>query len=161
MRINLVLELKDIPGQLLNVLYPISKLGVNIVTVIHQRDFKNERGLIPVKIVLEANQDDLNRVIDKLNELKITILEIDDIIRKEKIPMVLIGHVIDTDIRDSVDRINQLDGVNLVNLEIKLSENNESSAILLIESDFGKRDLVINRVSQIAKEKELLVIDEV
>ena len=39
MRINLVLELLDVPGQLVSVLEPISGLGANLVTVIHKRDF--------------------------------------------------------------------------------------------------------------------------
>ena len=47
MRLNLVLELLDVPGQLLDALDPIGKLGANIVAVIHQRDVKTERGTIP------------------------------------------------------------------------------------------------------------------
>ena len=35
MRMNLVLELLDIPGQLVSVLEPIGVLGANLVTVIH------------------------------------------------------------------------------------------------------------------------------
>ena len=40
MRINLVLELLDAPGQLVKVLEPISTVGVNLVTIIHKRDYK-------------------------------------------------------------------------------------------------------------------------
>ena len=44
MRMDLVLELLDVPGQLVSVLKPISGLGANLVTVIHKRDIKNEKG---------------------------------------------------------------------------------------------------------------------
>ena len=44
MRLNLVLELMDVPGQLVKVLEPIGSLGANLVTVIHKRDYKNENG---------------------------------------------------------------------------------------------------------------------
>ena len=43
MKMDLVLELMDVPGQLVSVLDPISGLGANLVTVIHKRDSKNER----------------------------------------------------------------------------------------------------------------------
>ena len=42
MRLNLVLELLDVPGQLLDVLKTIGRIGANIVAVIHQRDVKND-----------------------------------------------------------------------------------------------------------------------
>lgn len=44
MKMDLVLELMDVPGQLVSVLDPISGLGANLVTVIHKRDSKNEKG---------------------------------------------------------------------------------------------------------------------
>lgn len=43
MRMDLVLELLDVPGQLVSVLEPISGLGANLVTVIHKRDAKMKR----------------------------------------------------------------------------------------------------------------------
>ena len=46
MKMDLVLELMDVPGQLVSVLDPISGLGANLVTVIHKRDSKNEKGMM-------------------------------------------------------------------------------------------------------------------
>lgn len=158
---NLVLELLDIPGQLLSVLEPISGLGTNLVTVIHQRDLKNEKGMIPVQITLEGEQENLNIVIEKLNEMGITILESDGVVRKERLSTILIGHVIDTDIRDTMDRINELEGTSVVDLEVKLIEELESSAMIVVEADFGKKSIVFNRIQDIANEKNLLVVNEV
>ena len=50
MKMDLVLELMDVPGQLVSVLDPISGLGANLVTVIHKRDSKNEKGMIHISI---------------------------------------------------------------------------------------------------------------
>jgi ACT domain-containing protein len=161
MKMNLVLELLDIPGQLLSVLEPISGLGTNLVTVIHQRDLKNEKGMIPVQITLEGEQENLNIVIEKLNEMGITILESDGVVRKERLSTILIGHVIDTDIRDTMDRINELEGTSVVDLEVKLIEELESSAMIVVEADFGKKSIVFNRIQDIANEKNLLVVNEV
>jgi ACT domain-containing protein len=161
MRTNLVLELQDVPGQLVSVLKPISGLGANLVTVIHQRDTKNERGMIPVQITLEGEQENLNIVIEKLTELGITILEIDGVVRKEMLTTILIGHVIDSDIKDTMDKINALEGINVVNLEIKLAGEDESSAMIVIESDFGKKDIVYRKIQEISIDKNLLMINEV
>ncbi|KZX17005.1 hypothetical protein MBCUT_04080 [Methanobrevibacter cuticularis] len=161
MKINLVLELLDVPGQLVAVLSPISKLGANLVTLIHQRDNKNERGMIPVQLTVEGEQDNLQLLIDTLIEMGITILEIDGVVRKEILTTILIGHVIDSDIRDTMDKINELEGTSVVNLEVKLSDEEESSAMIVIESDFGKKDLVIARVNEIATDKNLLAVNEV
>jgi ACT domain-containing protein len=158
---NLVLELLDIPGQLVSVLDPISGLGANLVTVIHQRDLKNEKGMIPVQITLEGEQENLNLVIKKLNEMGITILELDGVVRKERLSTILIGHVIDTDIRDTMDKINELEGVSVVDLEVKLVEELESSAMIVVEADFGKKSFVFDKSQEIANEKDLLVVNEV
>ena len=83
MRMNLVLELLDVPGQLVSVLEPISGLGTNLVTVIHKRDAKNENGKIPVQITLEGEQENLNNVIKRFNDLGINIIEKDGVINKE------------------------------------------------------------------------------
>jgi len=161
MKMNLVLELQDVPGQLVSVLEPISDFGTNLVTVIHQRDFKNERGMIPVQITLEGERDNLKQVTRKLNELNITILEIDGVVVKEKLSTILIGHVIDTDIKDTMDKINAIKGVSVVGLDVKLEEELESSAMFVVESDPDKKEVFLNKIQEIANDKDLLVVNEV
>lgn len=161
MRMDLVLELLDVPGQLVSVLEPIGGLGANLVTIIHQRDIKNEKGMIPVQITLEGERKNLNMVIEKFHELNISILEIDGVVRKEKISTILIGHIVDRDIRDTMDRINELDGAYVIGFDIKLDGESKSSALINIETDLGKKQTVFNRVQEIAIEKKLLMINEV
>ncbi|WP_409199366.1 amino acid-binding protein [Methanobrevibacter sp. DSM 116169] len=161
MRMDLVLELKDVPGQLVSVLDPISGLGTNLVTVIHQRDMKNKRGMIPVQITLEGERENLNKVIEKFKQQSISILEMDGNVQKEKISTILIGHIVDNDIRDTMDKINELDGALVSGFDIKLDGEDKSSALINIEADFGKKGLIFDRVKQIASEKDLLMINEV
>ena len=161
MRLNLVLELLDVPGQLVSVLEPISGLGANLVTVIHKRDSKNENGKIPVQLTLEGEQESLNRVVKRFDELNITIIEKDGIINKELISTILIGHIVDNDVRDTTDRINSLDGVYVVGFDIKLEGENKSTALINLETDFGKKQYVFNEIAKIASEKDLLMINEV
>ena len=161
MRINLVLELLDVPGQLVKALEPIGSLGANLVTVIHKRDYKNDNGKVPVQLTLEGEQDDLKNVVSRFEDLGFTIIEMDGVVRKEKITTILFGHIVDQDLRDTMDRINDLDGVVIVGFDIKLNGEDKSTALINIEADVGKKQIVFARISEIADEKELLVINEV
>ena len=162
MRTNLVLELQDVPGQLVGVLGPIGTLGANIVTVIHQRDIKTDKGMVPVQITIEGDQNTLDVVLKKLEELNIQVMAVDGIVLKEKITTILIGNIVDRDVKDTMDNINSLEGVRVADLELKLSENNQdSSAKIVAEAEYGNRDMVMDKIDAIADIKEFKVISEV
>ena len=161
MRMDLVLELLDVPGQLVKALEPISGVGVNLVTVIHKRDYKNENGNVPVQLTVEGEQEDLLRLIQRFEDLGFSIIEMDGVVKKEKISTILFGHIVDQDLRDTMDRINELDGVVIVAFDIKLNGEEKSTALINIEADKGKKQDVFNRIAEIAEEKDLLVINEV
>ena len=161
MRMNLVLELMDTPGQLVKVLEPISSLGANLVTVIHKRDYKNEKGNVPVQLTIEGEHEDLKNVVERFDELGFSIIEMDGVVRKEKISTIIFGHIVDQDLRDTMDRINELDGVVIVAFDIKLNGEEKSTALINIEADIGRKQVLFDRIAEIAEEKDLLVINEV
>ena len=161
MRMNLVLELLDVPGQLVSVLEPISSLGANLVTIIHKRDFKNEHGMVPVQLTLEGEQENLNNVVTRFEDLGVTIVEMDGIVKKEKVSTILFGHIVDKDIRDTMDKINALDGVYVIGFDIKLDGERKSTALINLETDFGKKQYAFDKIAEIAEEKDLLLINEV
>ena len=158
---NLVLELLDSPGQLVRVLEPISTFGANLVTVIHKRDYKNENGKVPVQLTLEGEQAELTGLINKFEELGFSVIEMDGVIRKEKITTILFGDIVDQDLRDTMDKINAIDGAFIVAFDIKLNGEEESTALINIEADIGKKQVVFDKITEIAEEKNLLVINEV
>ena len=161
MRMDLVLELLDVPGQLVKVLEPISGLGANLVTVIHKRDYKNDNGKVPVQLTLEGEQKDLLNVIERFEDLGFSIIEMDGVVKKEKISTILFGHIVDQDLRDTMDRINALEGILIVAFDIKLNGEEKSTALINIEADIGKKQVLFERITEIAEEKDLLVINEV
>ena len=158
---NLVLELLDSPGQLLRILEPISTFGANLVTVIHKRDYKNENGKVPVQLTLEGEQAELTGLINKFEELGFSVLEMDGVIRKEKITTILFGDIVDQNLRDTMDSVNALEGVVIIGFDIKLNGEEESTALINIEADIGKKQMVFDKIAEIAEEKNLLVINEV
>ena len=161
MRINLVLELLDVPGQLIKILEPISMLGANLITIIHKRDYKSENGKVPVQLTLEGEQESLKKVANRFEELGFTIIEMAGVIKKEKITTILFGHIVDQDLRDTMDRINELESVDIVGFDIKLDGEEKSTALINIEADVGNKQLIFDKIDEIAEEKNLLVINEV
>ena len=161
MRINLVLELMDTPGQLVKALEPVSSLGANLVTVIHKRDYKNEKGNVPVQLTIEGEHEDLKNVVNRFEELGFSIIELDGVVLKEKITTILFGHIVDQDLRDTMDRINDLNDVEIVAFDIKLNGEEKSTAVINIEAGVGRKQAVFEKIAEIAEEKELLVINEV
>ena len=146
MRLNLVLELLDVPGQLLDALDPIGKLGANIVAVIHQRDVKTERGTIPVHISIEGDRETLKRVLNAIEEMDIQIIEVDGVVKKEKLTTILIGNIVDKDLKETIKVLNNIKGVRVADLNLKMSDNPEESASrIVIEADYGiKKELMRN-----------------
>ena len=162
MRLKLVLELLDVPGQLLDALNPIGRLGANIVAVIHQRDVKTERGTIPVQITIEGNEETLNTVLKKLEADGIQIMRVDGILRKEKITTIFIGNIVDQDVKDTVSILNQLEGVRVADLDLKMSDHPEHSASkIIIEADYGRKKMITSKIKELGSNKGFLVINEV
>lgn len=162
MRLNLVLELLDVPGQLLDALNPIGRLGANIVAVIHQRDVKTERGTVPVQITIEGDKETLNQVLNVIEEAGIQIMQVDGILRKEKITTILVGNIVDKDVKDTVELLNNIEGVMVADLDLKMSDHPEKSASrIVIEAEQGRKKEVMARIKEIGKLKGLMVINEV
>lgn len=162
MRLNLVLELLDVPGQLLDALDPIGKLGANIVAVIHQRDVKTERGTVPVHITIEGDEETLKRVLNSIEQRDIQIIEVDGVVRKEKIITIFIGNIIDQDLKETVTVLNSIDGVRVADLNLKMSDNPAQSASrIVIEADYGIKKSLMQDIKELGISKGFLVINEV
>jgi ACT domain-containing protein len=162
MRLNLVLELLDVPGQLMDVLNPIGRLGANIVAVIHQRDVKTERGTVPVQITIEGDKETLNQVLNDIEEARIEIMQVDGILRKEKITTIMVGNIVDKDVKDTVELLNRIDGVRVADLDLKMSDHPEKSASrIVIEAEQGRRKEIMAKIKNIGQSKGFMVINEV
>mgnify|MGYP000862245849 CR=1 FL=1 len=162
MRVNLVLELLDVPGKLLEALEPIGKLGANIVAVIHQRDVKTERGTIPVHVTIEGDKETLEMVLKSMEDLGIQIMEVDGVMRKEKITTVLIGNIVEKNLKETMEILSGIEGVKVADLDLKMSDHPEQSASkIIVEADYGKKRDVLKKIKEIGSSKGFLVINEV
>lgn len=162
MRFNLVLDLPDVPGQLLEVLEPMGRLGANIVAVIHQRDVKTERGTVPVQITIEGDKETLDKVMDALEAKDIQIMAVDGVLRKEQITTILVGDIVEEDVKETVTLLNQLEGVKVADLDLKMSDDPKNSATkIVMEADFGHKKKILKSIKEVGDQKGFLVINEV
>jgi ACT domain-containing protein len=160
MRIELDVELKDKPGQLVRALEPISRLGGNLISVVHLRE-DSKIGRVPVHIIIKIeNNQMLERIIQELEKDDIWVSKVGEAIKKERFTVMLIGHVVDTDIRDTIDRLNEMPGTLVADMALSMPHpEKETSALMDIEiSAPGRIRKTMSELDKIAGEKSLTII---
>ncbi len=155
MRIVLDIEVRDKPGELLKILTPIANLGANIISIIHSRE-ERVGNRIPVRFVIDVEEDKFKTLINELEKVAIIKL-IDGQKKKRYVDIVVIGHVVDTDIRDTIDRINTIGLVEDLDL-LMPHPDLESSATMKILIDNYKIEELFYLLDELEKEKGLFFI---
>ena len=163
MRVSMDIELKDVPGQLLLALNPISELKGNLISVVHHHENHTPRGLIPVQVVFDIKPENLDIVISRLEESGVEVARVGEERFFEHIAVILIGHIVHTDIQDTIDRIDRTGYAEVVDLSLSMPRiENPSSAYLKIDA-VGKKELkdAISLLKSVAAEKDLLIIEPI
>jgi len=155
------LELADEPGELLNALQPIADNGGNLLSIFHERGNITPRGRIPVEVDLECHPEQFETIVDALREAGMNVVQAGREEYGEEVTLLLVGHVIDTDLSDTLERIQTSAGASVTDLALSAPEGTEevSSARLRIATSADRTDDVLAGVREIAAEKELHVIE--
>ena len=141
MKISMGIELKDVPGQLVHALKPVSDFGGNILSVLHQRDKKTPSGRIPVQLVIEMGERGLDRLVERLNESGVNVVRIGKERLKESMVVLLIGHIVHTDISGTIDTIDRTGFAEVVELTLSMPGVDEKSSASVTLSAIGKEEL--------------------
>ncbi|MFN3384615.1 MAG: ACT domain-containing protein [Archaeoglobaceae archaeon] len=157
---TLLVELEDKPGQLLRVLEPIAKNGGNIVGIVHQRGRKTPLNRVPVEISFTAESKKAEKIFKELQDF--AVVRSFGKIRSFAISLLLIGHVVHTDLSDTIKRIDNSEA-ECVELNLRMPELNQpSTAILTITAKSEEAlEKAIERVREICREKGILVVEPV
>jgi ACT domain-containing protein len=155
------LEMKDAPGQLVAALQPISDVGGNIIAVIHQRDEKAEDDKLEVQIVLEIQDDRLNELIGRIKGKGVNVVRIGKRRLLYTQTVIMIGHIMHTDLGDTVDRIDCTGFAEVTDMNMVMPAINEpSSALIVIRAvDRNEMEQTMEILRTVAKEKDLLIIE--
>lgn len=155
------LEMKDTPGQLVAALQPISEVGGNIIAVIHQRDEKTDGAVLSVQIVLEISEKRLPDLIALIKGQGVNILRIGQERLLCKQTVILIGHLIHTDLGDTVDKIDCTGFAEVTELNLAMPAINEPSSAKIVIKSVNKTDMekALDILRDVAMQKNILIIE--
>ncbi len=163
MIVSMTLELKDIPGQLVIALEPISELHGNIMSVVHQHEEKTPRGTIPVQITFEIDQRVLDELIDRLEKSGVRVARVGEERLRSSVSVVLIGHIVHSDIGDTIDKIDSTGFAEVVDLSLSMPAIEKTSSAYLVINAEGEKELKIalGILRDVAGKKDLLMIEPI
>ena len=160
-QVSMKLEMKDSPGQLVAALKPMSEVGGNIIAVIHQRDPDSTHHTLNVQIVLELPEGRLDKLVSLLKEQDVHIQRIGKERLLYKRTVILIGHLMHTDLSDTVDQIDSTGFAEVSELAMSMPAILERSTsrvtIKAVNRDDMEAALAILR--RVAHQKALLLIE--
>jgi len=163
MKISMDIELTDIPGQLVLALKPVSDLGGNILSVLHQRDKKTPSGRIPVQLTLEIGEQGLNRLVERLKERDVNVVRIGKERLKESMMVLLIGHIVHTDLGETIDSIDSTGFAEVVELSLSMPGVDKKSSASVTLSAIGKEELkeALNILERTVNKKGIMIIPSI
>ncbi len=155
------LEMKDRPGQLVAALQPISAVGGNIIAVIHQREISAATETLDVQIVLKLPEGRLSRLLELLREQGVNVVRIDEERLLYECTLIMIGHLMHTDLSDTVDRIDTTGSAEVTELSLVMPAiSSPSSARITIRSTTRtEMKKAIRILRGVAEQKSLLIIE--
>jgi len=163
MKITMDIELKDIPGQLVLALKPVSDFGGNILSVLHQRDKKTPTGRVPIELVIDIEERKLDGLLEQLKERGVSVVRTGKERLKESIVVLLIGHIVHSDIRETIDSIDRTGFAEVIGLSLSMPGVDEESSASVTISAIGKKELdeALAILERTANEKGILVISPI
>ncbi len=161
MIVTLVVELEDKPGQLLRVIEPISRMGGNIISVVHDRHKTTAMKRVPVELVIDIGSEKLESLIERIKQAGIHVRSYNEVRLLATASFLLIGHIIHTDLSDTVNRIDEIGYAEVVELHITMPKLSEPSTALVTISAKGKEELkrAVSILREVCEKKNILVIE--
>ncbi|ABN56903.1 MULTISPECIES: amino acid-binding protein [Methanoculleus] len=155
------LEMRDQPGQLVAALQPISAVGGNIIAVIHQRETPAATETLDVQIVLELPEGRLEKLLELLREQGVNVVRIGEERLLYECTLITIGHLMHTDLSDTVDRIDTTGSAEVTDLSLAMPAiSSPSSARITIRSTTREEmKKAIRILRSVAEQKDLLIIE--
>lgn len=163
MIVSMTLELKDIPGQLVLALSPISELHGNIMSVVHQHEEKTPRGTIPVQITFEIEPKVLDKLIERLEKSGVRVARVGEERLRSSVSVILIGHIVHSDMGDTIDRIDSTGFAEVVDMSLSMPAIEKTSSAYLVINAVGERELsrALDILRDVAHKKDLLMIEPI
>lgn len=155
------LELDDEPGELLNALEPIADNGGNLLSISHERGSVTPRGRIPVEVDLECVGERFQAIVGALRDAGVTVIQAGEERYSEAVTVLLVGHLVDTDLSDTLERLEESPNATLLDCALSTPQDRDdaSSARIRLAVERDEVDGVLAAVRDLAAEKDFRVIE--
>lgn len=155
------LELVDEPGELLRTLEPIAENGGNLLSIFHERGNLTPRGRIPVEVDLEATPERFDAIVDALRETGVNVVQAGAERYSEEVVVVLTGHLVDTDLSDTLSRIEDCGNASIDDVALSAPDGTDelSSARVRMDTHAGAVEETLATVRAVADRKGLHVVE--
>jgi ACT domain-containing protein len=155
------LELVDEPGQLLAALRPIAEGGGNLLSIFHERGNVTPRGRIPVEVDLECPPDRFDAIVEALRREGVNVISAGEERYGEELTLLLVGDVVETDLSDTLERIEGATAATLTDLTLSApaGSSEASSARLRLLATPDRARATLDAVREVADEKGLRVVE--
>lgn len=142
-------------------LEPISENGGNLLAIFHERGNVTPRGHIPVEVDLEATPERFEAIVTGLRDAGINVVQAGTERYSDELTVVLSGHVIDTDLSDTVSRIQEEANATVTDVSLSMPEGSAdtSSARMRLGIAAGETERTLDVIRTIAAEKDFTVIE--
>ena len=118
MLVNADIYVKDIPGQLVSALEPMSVVNANIIGVVHSRD-QMISGRIAVNITFDIDPEMIDRLKEIWESRDVIVAKIDSVVKIHTIEYMVIGNVTASAIEDMLKDAQK--EIEIVSSDIRIS----------------------------------------
>ncbi len=141
MKVNADLRLKDIPGQLVGALEPISANDGNIRGVIHHHDDKIG-GRIAVNVTFEVRSEQaLNKILEVWKKREVDVAKIDSVFETYPIQYLIVGNIPTKELENITKALESME--NVASIEVRYTGSaNSSSRAALVTGKASKKETI-------------------
>lgn len=157
MKMELDVELRDVPGQLSFVLDRVTEHGGNIESVVHHR--QDARGeWVPVRIVFEVAPMRAHRLVEALKE-RVRVLSASGEKKGHPMAFLLVGHVFDNHIDDYLEGLYE-SGCRVHRVQAEVTGKSAPSAVFIdiTGDDEAAVGRAVDTLERLSAERDILLV---
>ena len=128
MKLDLLLELRDSPGQLSQALATISRFGGNVQSVLHEHG-KRKGDWVPVRVVLDVPKEGVDPLVTAL-KAEARVLNVSGAVTSVPFAFLLLGHVFESHVQEITDAV-FASGAEVRRFSAEISGREQPSAALV------------------------------
>lgn len=158
MKLDILVELRDSPGQLSQTLATLSRFGGNVQSVLHEHG-KKRGDWVPVRIVLDVPKDSVDALVRGLKE-ECRVLSVSGAVATLSHAFLLLGHVFESQVQEVTDAVFASGGeVRRFTAEISAREDPSAALVEIAASDDEVLAQARRRVREVAEAKGLVYVE--